>query len=181
MFALSFVAALTSSTVAAQPASAQTPSASAESELVAYACFRNRASHICIATSDGSGERALGDATQQFNIGPVWSPDGKRLAYLCLWERQSGNAFLPTREIVDFGPVGFTRNSGGDVCVVGLSSTNATQIPGCAGLVAERADGRVQRRSALAADAHAAPMTLFSTAATSGILFAAAKGYVRAR
>ena len=85
---------------------------------LAYSCFRNRGSHVCVANEDGSNERVLGNGSQTFNIGPVWSPDGTQLAYLCSWDRWSGNVLIPTRDIVDFGPVGFVRNSGGEVCVV---------------------------------------------------------------
>jgi len=101
--------------------------AQAPAPLIAYACIRGdgdqRAQHICVADSDGSNERAVSDSTDGFDIAPAWSPDGTRLAYVCHWDRDSANLFLPVRDIIDFGLAGYTRNSGGEICVVGADGS----------------------------------------------------------
>ena len=95
---------------------------SSSQPLLAYGCFRNvsgkSGSFICVSDATGAHEQRLGDPRTGLNIAPRWSPDGTRIAYLCGWDRQSGNTYLPTRDIVDFGPIGFTRNGGGEVCAV---------------------------------------------------------------
>jgi Tol biopolymer transport system component len=104
--------------VAAPPSARAAPAEPA----VAYMCARKVAgqvgAHICVSAADGSGERIVSSAGDNLNIAPVWSPDGTRIAYLCRWDQESGNTFLALRDVVDFGPLGFARNAGGEVCVV---------------------------------------------------------------
>ena len=119
---VSLLAAVGAMTLTSVPvASASSPPA------IAYMCGRagqrGLAAQICVANADGSGERVLTEASDNLNIGPVWSPDGTKIAYLCRWNQDSAAIFLALRDVVDFGPLGYARNSGGEVCVTGIDGS----------------------------------------------------------
>ena len=87
--------------------------------LLAFACVqgaKNNYWEICTAPASGGKESLLSNSASPA-IGPTFSPDGLSIAYLCHWERSSGNFTIPVSDLVDFGPAGFSCNSSGDLCV----------------------------------------------------------------
>jgi len=99
-------------------------------KLVAYSCQRGKNGkllEICTAEVGGGSERQISDGASPA-VGAVWSPDGSKLAFVCGWTRDSAHGWYPARDVVDFGPGGFARNSGGEVCVVNADGTGQAQI-----------------------------------------------------
>lgn len=97
------------------------------SALVAYSCERGKTLEICTAKSGGGGERQISDGASPA-VGAQWSPDGSALAFVCGWTRESGHGWYPARDLVDFGPAGYARNGGGEVCVVNADGSDQRQI-----------------------------------------------------
>ena len=95
--------------------------------LIAYSCQRGQALEICTANSGGGGERQISHGSSPA-VGAVWSPDGSKVAFVCWWTRESGHGWFVARDLVDFGPGGYARNGGGDVCVVDADGTDQRQI-----------------------------------------------------
>lgn len=95
--------------------------------LVAYTCELGRDLDICVMSGDGTGRHRL-VGTQGLDVGPEWSPDGTRLLFLCRWDSSSENYVLPVRDLVDFGPIGFARNSGGEVCIANADGTGLRRL-----------------------------------------------------
>jgi Tol biopolymer transport system component len=88
---------------------------------VAYSCEAGTKKKpnlaLCVSESGSGKSIPLTAASVSPIIGAAWSPDGRNIAMLCGWQRQSGEDAFPTRDLVDFGPDGFSRNGGGEVCV----------------------------------------------------------------
>jgi len=108
-------------TPAAPAATSQTAPA------IAYTCELGRDLDLCVMNGDGTGRHRL-VGTRGLDVGPQWSPDGTRLLFLCRWDSSSANYVLPVRDLIDFGPVGFARNNGGEVCIANADGTGLRRL-----------------------------------------------------
>jgi Tol biopolymer transport system component len=94
---------------------------------IAYSCdagTKKKPNLALCVTADGKS-KPLTAASVSPVIGATWSPDGRKIAMVCGWQRQSGEDAFPTRDLVDFGPDGFSRNGGGEICVTSPDGTGS--------------------------------------------------------
>jgi Tol biopolymer transport system component len=99
----------------------------------AFACEQRRGlRQLDVCVSDGKSVRALTD-TAQNDLGPVWSPDGTRVAFQC----QQANAPEALRDgglltaealLAGGGKYGAHRETGGEICVANVDETGSEQL-----------------------------------------------------
>jgi Tol biopolymer transport system component len=117
--------------------------------LIAFSCVGQSATtgqrslELCIIPAVDGEAAPLSEGASPV-VGATWSPGGSYLAFVCLYQQDSAFETIPMGELGDFGPDGFTRNRGGEICVVnadGSSGARATNTGGRAVAPAVSPDG----------------------------------------
>jgi Tol biopolymer transport system component len=117
--------------------------------LIAFSCVGQSATtgqrslELCIVPAVDGEAAPLSEGASPV-VGATWSPGGSYLAFVCMYSQDSAYDAIPMGELGDFGPDGFTRNRGGEICVVnadGSSGARATNTGGRAVAPAVSPDG----------------------------------------
>jgi len=96
------------------PSAGGVPSPDPAEPAIAFVCLDGDTSAICVSDRDGGHVRTIAQGDDHM-VDPVWSPDGKTIAFVCLFQTDTPPAF---DDWVHFGITGFARSRGGEICTV---------------------------------------------------------------
>jgi Tol biopolymer transport system component len=97
------------------PRSSTVPSTNA----LGFVCADKTTASICVANRDGTGLRVIA-AGDPVDVDPAWSPDGAMVAFVCDYESDQPPVLWDN--VVNYGPIGFSRSYGGEICTVDVNT-----------------------------------------------------------